>query len=231
MPALTFEQIRERLAARFGAAVGPTVEAKDPFVVVESARLLEIARHLHDDPDLFLDYLVDETAVDYPAEQKLRLVYHLWSTRHRHGFKLKVELDRAAPEVTSVEPVWRAANWLEREVWDMFGVKFACHPDLRRLLMPDDWPGHPMLKDWKEQGGYHGIGNTRTTALDRYPELDARLRAENPPTLPEPKTATEAKAEPKPEAKVEAKPEAKAEAKPEGEAAAKPEAPADERSA
>jgi NADH-quinone oxidoreductase subunit C len=189
MPALTFEQIRERLAARFGAAVGPTVEARDPFVVVEPARLLEIARFLRDEPELALDYLVDETAVDYPAEGKLRLVYHLWSTRLRQGFKLKVELARAAPEVDSLDPVWPAANWLEREVYDLFGVRFCGHPDLRRLLMPEDWPGHPMLKDWQEQGGYRGIGNTRVSALERLPELDARARAAAPP--PEPEAAAE----------------------------------------
>jgi NADH-quinone oxidoreductase subunit C len=101
---LTFEQIRERLAARFGDAVGATVAAKDPFVVVKGERLLEIARFLHDDPDLALDYLVDETAVDYPKDNVFRVVYHLWSVKQKQAFKFKVECDRASPRSPASSP-------------------------------------------------------------------------------------------------------------------------------
>jgi NADH-quinone oxidoreductase subunit C len=185
---LTFEQIRERLAARFGDAVGPTVAAKDPFVVVKAERLHEIGRCLHDDPDLRLDYLTDLTAVDYPKENLLRLVYHLWSMRLMHGFKLKVECDRASPTAPSVESIWRGANWLEREIFDLFGVGFEGHPDLRRIMMPDDWTGHPLRKDYAETGGWHGIGNARASPLDANLERDRRLRALSapPPAAPEP---------------------------------------------
>jgi NADH-quinone oxidoreductase subunit C len=193
---LSFEQIRERLAARFGDAVGPTVAAKDPFVVVKAERLHEIGRWLHDDPELLLDYLTDVTAVDYPKENLLRLVYHLWSMRLKHGFKLKVECDRTAPQAPSVEAIWRGANWLEREVFDLFGIVFEGHPDLRRIMLPDDWTGFPLRKDYQEVGGYHGIGNTRTSQLDANLERDKRLRAlaapppatapQSTPTGPEP---------------------------------------------
>lgn len=190
--ALSFDQIRERLAARFGDAVGPTVAAKDPFVVVQGARLLEVSRFLHDDPELALDYLVDATGVDYPKENLVRLVYHLGSMSLKHGFKFKVELDRAAPKVASVESVWRGANWLEREVYDLLGVSFEGHPDLRRLMLPDDWQGHPLRKDYEMPSGYHGIGHGRVSTLETNLERDKALRAEaakNAPPAPTPAPA------------------------------------------
>jgi NADH-quinone oxidoreductase subunit C len=185
MVALTFEQIREKVAGRFGDAVGPTVSAKDPFVVVKADRLLDVARFLHDDPEVALDYLMDETAVDYPKENLIRVVYHLYSMTHKHAFKFKVECHRAAPRLPSVESIWRGANWLEREVWDLFGVCYDGHPDLRRILMPVDWPGHPLRKDWTEQGGYHGIRNERVSGLDLYLERDKKNRPSlAPPPAP-----------------------------------------------
>lgn len=187
---LTFEQIRERLAARFGDAVGATVAAKDPFVVIKGDKLLEVARYLHDDPDLALDYLVDATAVDYPKENLVRVVYHLWSVKQKQAFKLKVECDRAAPKVTSVQSVWRAANWLEREAFDLMGVTFEGHPDLRRLMMPEDWVGHPLRKDYQAPESYHGISHQRVSPLDQALARDKALRAAQPqppaPAVPAP---------------------------------------------
>ena len=191
---LTFEQIRERLAGRFGDAVGPTVPAKDPFVVVKAERLLEVARFLHDDPDILLDYLIDETAVDYPAESLVRVVYHLWSVKQKHPFKFKVECDRAAPKLASVESIWRGANWLEREAFDLLGVQFEGHPDLRRLMMPEDWVGHPLRKDYQEPASYHGISHQRVSPLDTNLERDKQLRASQPqpPAPPVPAPAVKA---------------------------------------
>ncbi|HYD42324.1 MAG TPA: NADH-quinone oxidoreductase subunit C, partial [Anaeromyxobacter sp.] len=108
----------------------------------------------------------------------------LFSYRHRHGIVLKVEADRAAPRVPSVEGVWRAANWFEREVYDLFGVEFAGHSDLRRILLPDDWVGHPLRKDYQEAGGYRDIGNTRENPLVELRRLDERARASAAPTTP-----------------------------------------------
>jgi NADH-quinone oxidoreductase subunit C len=78
---------------------------------------------------------------------------------------LKVETDREAPSIASVESVWKAATWLEREIYDLFGVNFTGHSDLRRILLPDDWVGYPLRKDYQEAGGYHGIGNERPDPL------------------------------------------------------------------
>jgi NADH-quinone oxidoreductase subunit C len=121
------------------------------------------------------------------------VVYHLFSYRHRHGIVLKVEADRAAPSVPSVEAVWKAANWMEREVFDLFGVEFPGHPDLRRVLLPDDWVGHPLRKDYQEAGGYHGISNVRESPLVELRRLDevkmaeaARNRPPPPPPAPPP---------------------------------------------
>ena len=90
---------------------------------------------------------------------------------------LKVEADRAAPRVSSVEAVWKAANWFEREVYDLFGVSFTGHPDLRRILLPDDWVGYPLRKDYQEAGGYHGISNVRENPLVELRRLDLKARA------------------------------------------------------
>ncbi|MFN7132684.1 MAG: NADH-quinone oxidoreductase subunit C, partial [Myxococcales bacterium] len=162
---LSLEQIRERLAARFPDAAGPVQPARDPFVVVAPFLLRELATFLRDDEALRFDFLQDETAVDHPAEELLRVVIHLWSYPHRHGFKLKVELPRQEPRCPSLAAVWPAACWFEREIFDLFGVHFEGHPELRRLLMPDDWVGHPLRKDYREAGGYAGVSNERENPL------------------------------------------------------------------
>ncbi len=197
MTALTFEAIREKLVTRF-PCIGPTVEAKDPFVVLPAECLTKVCEALKGDPSLAFDYLIDITAVDYPAENLLRAVYHLWSLDHGHAFKLKVELPRQGARLPSVCALWPAANWLEREVFDLFGITFDGHPDLRRIMMPDDWVGHPLLKDFKESGGYHGISNVRPSPLQRYLEADRALRAASPGSVkwPEPPPAPPAPAAP-----------------------------------
>jgi NADH-quinone oxidoreductase subunit C len=123
----------------------------------------------------------------------IEVVYHLLSYRHRHAFVLKVEAARAAPVIPTVEVVWKAANWHEREVYDLFGVDFPGHPDLRRILLPDDWVGHPLRKDYQEAGGYHGISNVRENPLVELRRLDERARAEAaPPPAPPPPAPTAA---------------------------------------
>ncbi len=184
MPALSFEQIREKLATRFPDAVGPTVAARDPFVVVKGEQIAQIGGFLRDDPELAFDYLVDATGVDYPKENLIRVVYHVQSLSLKHTFKLKVECPRASPKVPTVDGVWRAANWLEREVYDLLGVEFEGHPDLRRIMLPDDWVGHPLRKDWQEYGGYHGISSVRESPLDRLLEQDKIARAALPKLAP-----------------------------------------------
>jgi NADH-quinone oxidoreductase subunit C len=136
---------------------GAQVEAVpgvDPQLTVYVSRddLPAVARALRDRPDLRFDLLVDLIAVDFlPREPRFEIVYLLVSIEHRARLRLKVRLDGADAHVSSVSNVWPAANWLEREVWDLFGVVFDGHPDPRRLLMPEDWEGFPLRKDYPVQ--------------------------------------------------------------------------------
>ncbi len=176
---MTTVEIHERLKARFGDDVGPLSEPKiDQHCVVKGARIAEVCRFLKTEPGLDFDFLEDLTAVDWPKRNVIEVVYHLLSYRHRHVFKLKVEADRAAPVVPTVEDVWKTANWFEREVYDLFGVDFPGHPDLRRIMLPDDWIGHPLRKDYQEAGGWHGISNVRENPLVELKRLDDAARAE-----------------------------------------------------
>ncbi len=182
---MTTQELHERLTARFGEEVGALSEPKvDAFCLVKASRIVDVCRFARDEPGLELDFLEDLTALDWPKRNVIEVVYHLFSFRHRHGIVLKVEADRTAPRVPSVESVWKTANWFEREVFDLFGVEFSGHPDLRRILLPDDWVGHPLRKDYQEAGGYHGIGNTRENPLVELRRLDLKARAEAAPAAP-----------------------------------------------
>lgn len=131
-------------------------------------RTLEIdARHwrgicvtLRDDSRLRFDYLVSLAAVDRPPES-IEVVTHLFSYTHRAALAIRTTLPRDEPRVPSLAEVWPAAGWHEREQFDLLGVAFEGHPDLRRILMPDDWEGHPLRKDYVKPDRYHGIDNTR----------------------------------------------------------------------
>ena len=154
---------------------GHDFEAIDPWIEVSGEGLPEIARFLRDQDELAFDMLLCVTAVDYfePDEKKaakvewqphLELIYHLLSTKRRHRLVLKVKLPRwkddrpgELPEVPSVSGVWSTADWHEREVFDLSGVRFLGHPDPRRILCPEDWDGHPLRKDYQMPTEYHGI--------------------------------------------------------------------------
>jgi len=125
----------------------------DWTIIVPVARLLDVARHLRDAAGARFDYLSDLTATDWPPRKEGRfdVVYMLYSTRHRHRVRMKVIVAENQP-IPSVTGVWPAANWLEREVFDMFGVNFTGHPDRRRILMPEDWQGFPQRKDYPLEG-------------------------------------------------------------------------------
>jgi NADH-quinone oxidoreductase subunit C len=160
------QEIQARLKAQFGDAVGELSEAKiDPFVTVKAEKIVELCQFARGEAGLDFDYCEDVTGIDWPARNLIEVVYHLFSLQHRHQIVLKVQADRSQPSVPSVQGVWKAVNWLEREVYDMLGVNFAGHPDLRRILLPDDWVGHPLRKDYQEAGGYHGVSNTRPDPL------------------------------------------------------------------
>jgi len=146
------------LRERFGASIGRSAVVLDAtIVVVARDRAHDVFAWLRDDPDQRYDYLVDLTAVEYrDRERPLEVVYQLRCIARNAFLRVKIELDPSGPlEVDSVVDLWQGANWLEREVWDMFGVRFAGHPDLRRILMWETYDeGHPLRKDFPLRGRF-----------------------------------------------------------------------------
>jgi NADH-quinone oxidoreductase subunit C len=121
-------------------------------VFVPRDDLIAAARALHDHPELAFAFLAEVTAVDFsPREPRFEVVYLLVSIAHRRRLRMKVRLYATDARVSTVSEIWPAANWLEREVWDLFGIEFDRHPDPRRLLMPEDWDGYPLRKDYPVQ--------------------------------------------------------------------------------
>jgi NADH-quinone oxidoreductase subunit C len=141
--------------------LGATVTAShgyrgDETLVVEPAKILDVMRTLKDDVQLRLDFLVDLTAVDYLGrEPRFEVVYHLRSMTTGERLRVKAQLaepeNGSAPEIDSIVPLCKVANWFEREVWDLYGIKFRGHPDLRRILMYEEFKGHPLRKDYPKE--------------------------------------------------------------------------------
>ena len=149
----------ERLKERFSAAVVATATAHgNEMATVERASAHQILEFLRDDAETSFDFLSDLTAVDYlaypPAGRELRyeVVYQLYSTARKHRLRIKVGLpDDENPIIDSVVDLWPGAGWLEREVWDLYGIRFRGHPDLRRILMYEEFVGHPLRKDYPKE--------------------------------------------------------------------------------
>ncbi|NCO36481.1 MAG: NADH-quinone oxidoreductase subunit C [Armatimonadetes bacterium] len=123
----------------------------DDTISVAGDSLLPIMQFLRETPELSFETLMDLTAVDYlkmGKSPRFEVVYHLYSLTHNHRLRVKVPLPEDLPEVDSLTSLWKIADWYEREVWDMFGIKFRGHPDLRRLLMYEEFEGHPLRKDY-----------------------------------------------------------------------------------
>ena len=149
----------QRVQAQFPGAVLATHQfCGDDTVTVRPEALREVAQFLRDDPACACAMLMDATAVDYlryPERQgppgpaaRFELVYHLYSLEHNQRVRVKVPVTVDAPQVESLTGVWPAANWFEREIWDMFGIRFSGHPNLKRLLMYEEFDGHPLRKDY-----------------------------------------------------------------------------------
>jgi NADH-quinone oxidoreductase subunit C len=122
-------------------------------IVVDRSAIREACALLREDPACPFNFLSDVTCVDwYPAEPRFEVVYHLLSIPKKERVRLKVRLNSSSPTVDSLTPLWPGANYFEREVYDLFGVRFAGHPYLRRIMMPEDWEGHPLRKDYPVEG-------------------------------------------------------------------------------
>jgi NADH-quinone oxidoreductase subunit C len=139
----------QRLRAAFPTAIIRTTESHgDLNIYLEPANLVEVARFLRDEPELNYALLENLCGVDYLGrEPRFEVVYHLFSFYHYHRVCLKVGVPEDDPTVPSLTSLWPTANWQEREAFDMFGIRFSGHPALERILMPEDWEGHPQRKD------------------------------------------------------------------------------------
>lgn len=154
---MIFNQIAELLKTEFQDTISiQNTETLQPRILVEDKNLLvKIATFLYSDERLYFDNLTCITALD--NEDSFEVVYQFYSYPHEHTLTLAILLERENPVVPSLTSVWKAADWHEREAYDMMGIQFENHPDLRRLLMPADWEGFPLRKDYKTQENYHGI--------------------------------------------------------------------------
>ena len=154
----------EAMRERFGDAVlrHELVAGDEHIVYISPDFVKEILGWLRDDPAQRYDFLKDVTAIDYGTGTFLQLVYELWSMEHKRQLRVKVELPLDALEVDTAYYLWRAADWLEREAFDMFGIVFRGHPDLRRILMPYNYAeGHPLRKDFPLRGRFSRAEQTR----------------------------------------------------------------------
>lgn len=154
---MTPQEIYSLLQIQFGDAI---LESKvegvvDPYVKIQAEKIRDAAVFLRDNENLKLDYLMCLSGVDLKG--KLGVTYNLYSMVHRHKITMKVEVPTDSPNVPSVESVWKTANWHEREAFDMYGILFLDHPDLRRILLPDDWEGYPLRKDYEVPEFYNGM--------------------------------------------------------------------------
>jgi len=156
---IDLEQLKERpalarlLASDPGAVEAAKFDREELTIVVKRAAIREVCAILRDDGELQFNFLADVTCVDWhPNEPRFEVVYHLLSIPRHQRLRLKVRLSGDDPSLESVTSVWPSANFFEREVYDLFGVRFAGHPNLRRIMMPEDWEGYPLRKDYPVEG-------------------------------------------------------------------------------
>ena len=153
-PALEQDAIVRRLRAWNEKAIAEVIEFRgETTIVVPQEHLRRACEFLRSDPQLAFNFLSDLSCRDcFPAEPRFEVNYHLLSIPHKRRLRLKVRVNSADPVVESVTTVWPTANWHEREVFDLFGVRFEGHTDLRRIVLPEDWEGYPLRKDYPTEG-------------------------------------------------------------------------------
>ncbi len=154
---MTPQEIHDLIKTQFGEII---LEAKlenlpDPFVKIQPEKIKDVALFLRDDERMQFDFLMCLSGVDYKG--KLGVTYNLASMNLKHKITLKVEVPTETPNIPSVETIWKTANWHEREAYDMVGIIFEGHPDLRRILLPYDWEGYPLRKDYQVPEFYNGM--------------------------------------------------------------------------
>ncbi len=155
---MTTAEIAYAIKAKFGDKITASLpDDKHPRVHVNAENWRELAEFLINEPTLKLDWLANHTGVDYVADDKMACVYDLYSYDLKHVFAVKVYAPRSKPSIPSVADLWPAADWHEREAYDLLGIDFPGHPDLRRILCADDWEGFPLRKDYVFPREYHGI--------------------------------------------------------------------------
>ncbi len=153
------EEIFEYLKSEFGEeGLGfSTGDIGDPWILIDAALIKAISKFLRDDPEMRFNTLMCLSGVHYPKEEELGVTYHLHSTELHQTVVLKVRVPIEKPNVPSVETIWKTADWHEREAFDMVGLIFDDHPNHKRILLPDDWEGHPLRKDYVQQEFYQGV--------------------------------------------------------------------------
>lgn len=160
---MTFSEITDLLVGHFGQDITPNTQNFQPYFTLPAGRLVEFCQFLRDDDRLFFDLLACVTGIDNGSEvNTMEVIYNLTSIPYEHNLMLKVVIPRNAggnrlPSVPSVAHIWRTADWHEREAFDLVGIHFENHPDLRRILLPTDWVGYPLRTDYQEEEQYHGI--------------------------------------------------------------------------
>jgi NADH-quinone oxidoreductase subunit C len=141
------------LAWKKDAVTGAKYDREELTIWIDVGWIRDVCAVLRDEAECPFNYLCDITCVDwYPTEPRFEVVYHLLSLREKERVRLKVRLGGESPAIHSAVSVWPAANYFEREIFDLFGIRFTGHPNLERLLMPDDWEGHPLRKDYPVEG-------------------------------------------------------------------------------
>jgi len=156
---MQFEEIKVLLEEKFPEAIlDEDMDSTPKALKVESTQLHDVLEYLHADDKVYFDSLSSLTGLDNGVESEtMEVVYHLYSIPFDHHLVVKTELDRDLPKIMTVSDIWRGAEWHEREAFDLLGIEFIGHPDLRRILLPDDWQGFPLRKDYVEQETYHDV--------------------------------------------------------------------------
>ncbi|MCF2444902.1 NADH-quinone oxidoreductase subunit C [Dyadobacter sp. CY345] len=160
---MTFEEIKQILITQFGENIVSEEKGPQPILTAPAEKIADLCKFLFEDERLYFDFLQSMSALDNgPVLATMELVYNMTSIPYGHNLMIKIAFPRNAadeplPNIPTVSHIWRTADWHEREAFDLMGINFVNHPDMRRILLPEDWEGNPLRKDYQAQEEYHGI--------------------------------------------------------------------------